>query len=341
MKLCKKCILPEGYPDISFDDDGICNYCCEYTPIEYFGKKKLEKIISRHANNNREYDCIVPVSGGRDSSFVLNEIVNSFSLKPLVFHYNSGFATERSQRNIKVITARLGVDLIEHGYKNDAQVELFRENILFNSKKSSLHVLRDICNGCSNGYKGGALKLAKERNISLIIYGNSKMEESVYKKYIFNDISYSSIEKIVSIISNPANFLKRRNLNKRILTEYPYPKRDGSVEEIPFFDFIEWDEKTIIKTIHELGWIGDGASTWRVDCKVHVLVDYLTYKICGYNEKDEMLSKQIREGKLSRDAAIDMIKKLREKHIDEKDKILELLASVGVDNNQVRKIIGL
>jgi hypothetical protein len=70
MKRCSKCLLPETYPNISYNGDGVCNYCQNYTPIEYKGETKLEELLDTYRTRTKgeKYDCVVAVSGGRDST---------------------------------------------------------------------------------------------------------------------------------------------------------------------------------------------------------------------------------------------------------------------------------
>jgi hypothetical protein len=78
MKRCNRCLLPETYPNIRYNGDGICNYCLSYTPIEYKGKTKLEELLDTYRNRNKgeKYDCVVAVNGGRDSTTSFkNEVV--------------------------------------------------------------------------------------------------------------------------------------------------------------------------------------------------------------------------------------------------------------------------
>jgi len=74
MRRCTRCILPETFPGIRFDEDGVCNYCLEYKPVNVLGEEALVKVLDGYRGKGREYDCIVPISGGRDSSFVLHQM---------------------------------------------------------------------------------------------------------------------------------------------------------------------------------------------------------------------------------------------------------------------------
>jgi len=70
-RYCKKCILPDTYPNVSFNADGVCNYCEEYRPVpDVLGKEALITIL-RSKGKAEQYDCVVPLSGGKDSTFIL------------------------------------------------------------------------------------------------------------------------------------------------------------------------------------------------------------------------------------------------------------------------------
>ena len=136
MKRCSRCLLPETYPNIRYSGDGVCNYCLSYTPIEYKGETKLEELLDTHRNRNKggEYDCVVAVSGGRDSTFTLYELVEAYDMRVLAYNYDNGFVSEQAKLNLKEITDATGVDLVT--IKHD-QTKYFRNNLIALSKKFS------------------------------------------------------------------------------------------------------------------------------------------------------------------------------------------------------------
>jgi len=106
MKKCSRCLLPESFPNIRYNGDGVCNYCLTYTPIEYKGETGLEELLDTYRNRNKgeKYDCVVPVSGGRDSTFTLYELVEAYDMKVLAYNYDNGFVSEQAKLNLKEIT---------------------------------------------------------------------------------------------------------------------------------------------------------------------------------------------------------------------------------------------
>ena len=112
LRRCTKCLLPETMPFIAFDSDGVCNYCLNYTPRNH--PKPIEELFELVEPYRRTEgpDCIVPLSGGRDSCFALHLIVNELGMTPLTFTYDWGMVTDLGRRNVSRISAELGVENI-------------------------------------------------------------------------------------------------------------------------------------------------------------------------------------------------------------------------------------
>ena len=117
LKTCSKCDLPETYETIEFDKKNVCNICTgasyKNEEIDWDKRKeKLNKIINSHKNKSI-YDCIVPFSGGKDSTFQLYYLMKEYDLKPLVIRFNHGFLRETTINNTNKVLKKLGVDFID------------------------------------------------------------------------------------------------------------------------------------------------------------------------------------------------------------------------------------
>ena len=117
-KVCTKCLLDTTVKDIWFDTEGICKYCYIYDelnsnfPLNHNLSHRLDEIVRKIKQKGKraKYDCVVGLSGGRDSTYTLYKAV-SLGLKPLAVHFDNGWNTEISIKNIKNACETLDVEL--------------------------------------------------------------------------------------------------------------------------------------------------------------------------------------------------------------------------------------
>jgi N-acetyl sugar amidotransferase len=133
-QICARCIYDSAVPAIAFDDRGICNYCKmvddlteQYGTGKPSGKQRLQDTIEtvKREGRGKRYDCVVGVSGGTDSSYMLALAVE-WGLRPLAVHYDNTWNTAIATENIRKITTRLGVDLFTHVVNNKEADDIFR-----------------------------------------------------------------------------------------------------------------------------------------------------------------------------------------------------------------------
>lgn len=110
MTRCSKCVLPDSFPSITFNSEGACNYCTNYKKIERKGEAEFEKILSHYKGTGKKWDCIVLFSGGRDSSFVLHQLVKVYKMRVLAYTFDNGLLSEEAKLNIKSAVEKLKVD---------------------------------------------------------------------------------------------------------------------------------------------------------------------------------------------------------------------------------------
>lgn len=124
--ICSRCIYSDEMFQISFDDHGVCNYCkqidqlvIDYGTKNNLGKKKLFQIINeiKKKGKNKKYDCVIGLSGGTDSSYILMKACD-WGLRPLAVHYDNTWNTAVASENIRKVTTKLNVDLYTHVIDN-------------------------------------------------------------------------------------------------------------------------------------------------------------------------------------------------------------------------------
>ena len=128
-RVCTRCVMDTSAPDIRFDHFGVCNYCTEYLVVRdrfleadlVARQARLETLLGkvREAGKGKAYDCIIGVSGGVDSSWVLALAVDN-GLRPLAVHMDNGWNSELAQNNIANLVRGLGVDLHTHASRSSS-----------------------------------------------------------------------------------------------------------------------------------------------------------------------------------------------------------------------------
>jgi N-acetyl sugar amidotransferase len=137
-QICSRCIYDETVPAITFDADGVCNYCHmvdqlaeSYQTGKPEGERRINEIIEKIkiAGRGKKYDCIVGVSGGTDSSYMIHWAIQN-GLRPLAVHYDNTWNTAIATENIRKVLSALNVDLFTHVTNNKEADDIFRAFLL-------------------------------------------------------------------------------------------------------------------------------------------------------------------------------------------------------------------
>ena len=116
LKTCKKCGLPETYETIIFNAEGVCNICTQNTykkeQIDWNSRYEILGDLIEKYRGKYDYDCIIPFSGGKDSTYTLWYLVTHFKIKPLVVQFDHGFMRDTLKENNQRTFKKLGVDSI-------------------------------------------------------------------------------------------------------------------------------------------------------------------------------------------------------------------------------------
>ncbi len=313
---CTKCILPATQEGIDFDSFGVCNFCREFVPVKPLGEKALLKKLKKV--KGEKYDCVVPVSGGRDSTYVLYILKRKYGRNPLAVNFHNGFAHPLAIENLERACKILGVELrIESAPFNltwRVARSLIRSAIPYGPKD----MLNNICTHCSHGAHGAVQRVMLQEGLEYIISGTSHPEDTVVDWGMFPKISKKkkllspNVLRMLSAIGY--YFTHRASLkvpgDKVIDFNRPSILHEMDGKYFSLFDYLEWDRVKIKETItNELGWRKpEGrATSWRYDCKLVPLVNYLTKHGTGVEKLVDGFSTMIRYGKLTREEALQQI----------------------------------
>jgi len=141
-RICTNCVMDISDSRIKFNDKGVCDHCIDFDEnvkpnwhTDEAGKQQLQKIIEKikEDGKGKDFDCILGLSGGVDSSYMLHIAVKEFGLRPLVFHVDGGWNSELAVHNIQMLVDQLGLDLytevINWEEMRDFQLAFFKSGV--------------------------------------------------------------------------------------------------------------------------------------------------------------------------------------------------------------------
>jgi len=323
LRRCTKCLLPETFPFIVYDHQGVCNYCNNYKPQDKIQPiENLKALVEPYRRKDGKPDCIVPFSGGRDSTYSLHIIKKELGLNPIAFTYDWGMVTDLARRNIARVCGKLGVENIIVSADMHWKRENIRKNIQAWLKYPSLGMIPLFMAG-DKYFFYYANRLKKQTGINLNIWGINNLENTEFKvgfaglppefdKRRIYSLSILNQLKLFGYVGS--NLIRSPGyINQSIFdslgsfaSRYIAPKRDY----YHLFDYYRWDENEINSLLlKEYNWETaiDTQSTWRIGDGTASFYNYVYYTVTGFSENDTFRSNQIREGMLSREEAMGLI----------------------------------
>jgi len=299
-RMCVRCVMDTTDPDITFDADGVCSHChgFEANIRPYWhpgaaGATKLEALLAdiRAAGEGREYDCIIGLSGGVDSSFLTAKLVE-WKLRPLVVHVDAGWNSELAVKNIEQMISRLGLHLdtvvIDWNEMRDLQRAFLRSHV------ANQDIPQD------HAFFAALFRKAIERDIRFVVNGSNYATEGVLpQSWGYDAMDSTHIRDI------------HRQFGEAPLRTFPlFSFRDYHVtmhERLRFVDPLNWmpyDKATAIDYLEKnFGWRYYGGkhyeSVWTRWYQAH----YLPTKF-GYDKRKAHLSSLIVAGSMTREAAL-------------------------------------
>lgn len=298
-KICTRCIYDTSVPYITFNSKGVCNYCEmtdglieEYGTGQTKGEDELKNIVAeiKKSGTRGAYDCIIGVSGGTDSSFLMHWAIES-GLRPLAVHYDNTFNTAIATLNITKVTSKLNIDLFTHVVDNSEMEDIYRA--FFASNVPEIDAATDL--GCSELL----YRVASKYKIKHVLEGHSFLEEGVTPlgKNYFDGKYISSIHKM---------FGRQKMKTYPLMTFARFMKwilvlRIKKIRPFWYMNYTKADAKKLLT--EQYGWEDYGGHHLenRMNAFSHSI--YFPQKF-DIDYRNNTLSARVRNGKMDRNEAI-------------------------------------
>ena len=317
LRKCSKCILPETYPFISFNQEGICNYCEKYEKQKFLGEQKLFDYLENFRSKNGEPDCLVGLSGGRDSTYGLHLLKTKYKMNPVAYTFDWGLTTDVSRINAAKVCGKLGVEHIIRSADIEKKREYVKKNLFAWLNRPHLGMLPIIQVGDKGFYDHGR-KLSKELNLKLVVHCTGYQLEQrefflgfagINQKLKNNQrmYSYNFFNKLKMLYWYSLQFILNPNyLNTALIDNFDgflasFVRKDDFLH---LYNYEPWDERLMTKILNEeYDWTNDisyGKNQWRMGDGQTAFNNFVYYTLAGFSEYDNFRSNQIREGLITR-----------------------------------------
>jgi hypothetical protein len=312
MKRCTRCVLPETFPGIQFDDDGVCQYCRRVLDSAQLMKRKarlrtrfealVEEIRSRDG-----YHCLMSWSGGKDSTYTLSVLKQQYGLRVLAFTLDNGFVSPTALDNMRTVAESLAVDHVivkpcfdrlRRMFVASAQPGMYPPRAL---ERAS-----GICNACMAVAKGIGLRMALEKDIPMLAYGWSPGQIPTASA-IFHPTPRMLKATVIAAMAP-----LREAIGDEVALYFPSDRHLEEAERLPYnvssLAFLDYEEEEVPKRLRALGWERpqdtDPNST---NCLLNSFANLVHIEQMGYHPYALELSGLVRQGYLTREDALERL----------------------------------
>jgi N-acetyl sugar amidotransferase len=321
MKICARCLYPENHPlNIVFDEDGVCSGCRVHEEKDILDwnerGEKLRKILQAYKNKSgNNYDCIVPVSGARDSYFIVHTVKNVYGMNPLLVTYNKHYNTDVGIRNLAYLKTLFDCDSMMLTVSPETVKKITR---------ATMRKMGSIYWHCIAGQTVYPVQVAVKFKIPLIIWGAHQGVDQVGMFSHLDEVEMTrKYRKEHDLMGYEAEDLIDKEfdcITEKDIVPYKYPD-DKEIERVGvrgiyLNNYIRWDSKAQHEKMIELYGYETFPQTRTfdtyndVDCfnysDVH---DYIKYIKHGYGKVTDHVCREIRLRRMTREQGMELVKK--------------------------------
>ena len=345
LKRCVRCLLAETHDTIVFDAEGVCNICrniehkkelIDWTAKEAEFREILDQYRGKHA-----YDCIIPFSGGKDSTYTLYQLVKKYNVKPLVVCFDHGFLRPTVLANTEKAIRATGADFL----KFRAGWKVVRRLMVESLKRKG-----DFCWHCHTGIFSFPMQMAIKFQVPLVIWGEPNTE---YNAYFRQDepelVDEKRFNRYVNlgITAEDMTGMLGSGIDERDLEPFRYPSKEAlkklGYRSICMGTYIPWDVKSQVEIIkRELGWqeemvegVPGGYGYEKIECYLQGVRDYLRFIKRGMGRTNHLASIDIRNNRLTREQGEKLMNEFDGKRPASLDVFLKLIGMSEEEFNRI------
>ncbi len=315
LTICTKCILPETFPGIKFNEQGVCKYCQKEEGADLKTsekkedyRKRLDELIEDVRDKAPSYDTIMAYSGGKDSSYTLKLLKERYNLRILALTFDNHFVSEAAWQNIKKITDTLEVDHISFRLPWPLAREIFSltaQKDIF--AKPTLLRASSVCTACIGLVKSIVLKTALELSIPLVAFGWSPGQAPIQSAIMKTNPDLTKKNQIALKKAFP-NEISQKMASYFIPETYFTEYRARFPFNIHPLAYFYYNEDNIKDELTSMGWQAPSdTDTNSSNCLLNAYANQVHIQRLGFHPYVWEIANMVRQGIVDRDEGIEKI----------------------------------
>lgn len=338
LKTCSKCLLPETQETITYDENGVCSVCRQsmFKKEQVDWKKKeedLRTLIEEH-KGKADYDCIIPFSGGKDSTFTAYKLVKDYKLNPLIVSFDHCFYRPKTLANVERTLKELGVDFISFRPKWNVVQRLMLEGLI---RKGDFQWYEHA------GIFSFPMHAAIKFKVPLIFWGEQSNEYTSYygvdETEEVDEVRFNRFVNLGITAQDMVGMIQdiKGGVTLKEMWPYTYPPLKDlkaiKYRSVCLGSYIPWDPKQNSEIIkRELGWQGDLVEGIppeyyyeKIEYRLQGVRDYIKFIKRDFGRTAHLMSLELRKDRITKEEAIELIKKYDGKRPASLDYFLKIM----------------
>ncbi len=319
-KRCTQCILPSTFPGISFNDEGVCIHCQRYR-----GRDAAEKQMAKYEQKfvqllqekkkSSTYDVLVAYSGGKDSTYTLDVLVNRYEMRVLALTFDNTFISPRAEENIRNVCGALGADLfivrpnpaiLRKIFSTAASRELY--------SAKTLERASTICTSCIGIIKNIILRTAIEKEIPFVGFGWSPGQAPVQSSVMKTNARL--MQSTQQAIYKPLHEIAGDAINPYFVTSEQFDHPEKFPWNVHPLAFLPYDEEKIVERIKQYGWEKpDDTDPNSSNCLLNAYANQIHRKRYNFHPYVWEIANMVREGVMTREEGLEKIEPPEVEHM--------------------------
>jgi len=339
---CTRCLMPFTAPGMVPDENGLCPVCRDYVPVEIKGETALRSELQYPLERRREYDCVVPISGGLDSIYTAFYLKRRMGLRCLGVHYDHGMGSESKTKLLAWIEHEVGMPIVVRSWPEKESKKLVRDSIRATLPFGAKSMQAALCRQCGYGIRMAVFNEMANHELHSV-WGKHTMDHIPFRycrevktsRLILSRNGLSALRSLqgryrqARALPSPGTSILKLMLNPM---GYPsMPESHAHLKNISFYQYIPWNKQRMLDDLQASGVDILPLQSAHSDCRLPPVVDRVLQSAWTVGKKEIYICNLVRAGQLTKEQGLQQIQALHEAPLD-----TSYLKDIGLSEEEIK-----